>query len=228
MIAQFVNDNPFPGDALQKGLYLINQLMDQFSSSGIYLPTITKFEFDLIPGKAGYTFSNIVPADFFTNRIADLEYVNVNQGASPSVGNIIFPMKILERGQVYNATRSLSQGFPWYVLFESFPQYSQINFGPTPDQIYKCEIHAKFMIDQFILFSDISEVPIYYQRFMQYALARELLNFYPSSNWNPAAESEYNRMFKDLSSANQSDMTISSSSLLKGRYGYSNWGNNAV
>jgi len=61
---------------LTTGLELINELLDKFSSDGMYIPFLTTIDFNFIVGIDTYSISDIVPADIGQDRVVDLSFAN--------------------------------------------------------------------------------------------------------------------------------------------------------
>lgn len=219
MVNEYQRENPLPGFAMNEGLYLLNQLVAQFSSADSYIPSQTLFEFTMIPGQDVYTFSNIIPADFNTNRIANIDFLNFFIDAG--LNRINVPITIVSPAQMYyNNRQEVANAWPQYATFTNYPLNSEIRLFPAPALPYLAQLRGKFFIDKFELFQPIENVPLYWQRFLIYALARERTNYYIPANWTPTAEAEYQRMFNDLMNSGQKDMTIHGSSLIRYPYGY--------
>lgn len=206
-------DEPVTGTELARGLYILNTLIDQFSSGQVYIGFVQKVNFTFTPGQATYTFSNVagVTPDVTSNRIVGIDYANY------FVDTLNYPIYIINKSQYYNIVRlSTLQTRPGFVFLNRQIQESELTFYPVPDQAYPCEMGLKLMVDKFEANTNIENVPAYHQRFLQYALTRELKQWYPSGLWTPESEQEYMRMFNDLKASNELDMTIRPTQILVG------------
>src|SRR5258708_7810326 len=204
-----VDEEP-DGLMLREGLYILNELLDQFSNSSIYVPYVTDLAFPLIVGKDVYSVSDIVTSDITADRIISLEYANY------FVSTIVYPLKIINKAEYYNVVRlSNLQARIGFVFLDKQIQQSFLTFYPIPDQPYPVQIRCKLMLDKLLANTVITQVPPYFQRFLRYALCREFKSFYPSGNWTEQQEEEYTRMFNDLKMADEVDMTIRSSAIME-------------
>jgi hypothetical protein len=195
---------------LESGLYLLNELLDQFSSSGVYIPFLTTVDFVLQAGKGTYSISNIGTADIISERPIDIVFANY------LVETMSYPLRVINKAQYYNTMRLTTlNARPSCVVLDKQEQSSFLIFYPNPDQPYPCQVQLKVMLDKLEPFDIIDEVPPYFQRFLRLALARNLISYYPSANFSPQDEDEYQRIFADLKSGNETDLTIRNSNILE-------------
>lgn len=218
LIGEFDEEDTIPGTDFERAFDILNLIIDQYSSSASYIPITYELEFNLVQGQQDYIFSNVagVTADVTSNRIASLQYCNIVQQ------DLWWPVKIITRSPLYNNYYNLNQQFrPTYVLVVTDVEKTKLKFFPAPNQTYECLIQAKFYLDKFEKFQPIRNVPLSFQKFFIHALGRELLQYYPSGNWAPTAEDEYQRMLKDMLNTNDIDLSVQPSSILRSRaYAY--------
>lgn len=207
-------DEVVTGTETSDGLYILNELLDQFSAGGVYIPYNQKVTFNFTPGKGTYSFSDVVSADETVSRIVGISYANyfVQVGTSDPIS---YPLYIINKSQYYNIVRLPNlQTRPGFVFLDRQITESFLTYYPIPDQAYQCTMGLKLMIASFVLNQVIVNVPPYAQRFLRYALTRELKGWYPSGRWSEQDEEEYTRMFNDFKASNELDMTIRPSQIL--------------
>lgn len=215
LIGELGDEESLSGTDFERGYDLLNLLIDQFSGDAYYI-TITKaVEFTLVPDQQDYVFSNVagITADVTSNRIVQLEYCNI------TYDQITWPVRLITRTQLYdNYYNNVVDTRPSYVLQQNEVEYTTLSFFNKPDQPYVCKVRGQFYLDKFEKNQPIRNVPLSLQRFFLYALGRELLQYYPSGNWNEMTEAEYQRMSRDLVNRNDIDMTVRPSVILRNRY----------
>ena len=179
--------------------------MDQFTADGIYLPIQTELVFDLVPGQGQYLVGQRAGADVVNNQIIDVSYCRIVRGEQR------YEVKVVANppynNTLVNYGSQANQGRPFVVYFRPTQFFGELNFYFIPDDVYQCRLEVKQRVDQLMLQQDLTPLPRYYDRFLRYALARELSNVYPSANWTPTNEQEYQRVFRDLRNANKIDLT---------------------
>jgi len=202
-----------PEPMISRALYLLNDLLDSFSSLGVFIPFIKTIDVTLVPNQGTYSISNIVPADFNFNRIVELDFINFN------IDSMIYPVDIVDRAVILNNVR-YPQGAtrPGAVYMDKQDTLTQLIFYPVPDQAYACQIRAKFMFDRLSLFQVITEVPPHYYRFLRYAVGRELDSYYPSSSWNEKLENEYQMLLKNVKAAVEINLLLKPDGILMQPY----------
>src|SRR5271154_1947505 len=190
---------------IQRGLITLNELLDNFSATSIYIPLTTQINFVTTSGKADYTVSDDVPADINSPLIIQIEFGSVSQDGS----TLIYPVKPINRTQLFDNTRYTGVALrPGYVLLENQSLVSTVTLVPTPDINYNITLRVKQQLDELGLLDFLDEVPKSSQRFLKYALARELCNTFPSANWTAAAEEEYQNLYQRYRSSNDIDMQV--------------------
>lgn len=201
------------GYAMVTGLNIINEHLDFLSSANVRIPFLNTIDFVTTIGKADYTISTIPGYDIDSDRVTDLVFATYV--LPPTVQNsIIFPIEIVDHVSFYNNMRMTNlQSRPSMIMLENQTQYSIIKFYPQPDQEYPVTLKVKQYIDNVSFNVDISEVPVYYERYLRFALARELLAFYPSANWPQQAEADFQDM-KDQIFGITADLQVQPSILL--------------
>lgn len=211
MIGQIAANEPVPSNYSSLGLSLLNETLNQFCRTSNYVPLTQELDLTLTVGKDIYTFSNVdgITADVPSNRMARLLYVNL------FLDGVSYPVQVTTRTPIYDNYRNMSvSARPTLALFTENTQFSTVQFFPIPDLNYDCKFQAKFYLDDFDLYSPITNIPINIICFIQYALARKLLSYFPSSNWPKTSEDEYLRMYKDLMNTNDIDMGVRTTGLL--------------
>lgn len=198
---------------LSSGLELINAIIDKFAADSIYIPYLTTIDFNLVPGQASYTVSDMVPANVVADRIVDLTFANYTV---PSSGQgISYPLQIITKSQYYNVTRLTPLNTrPAFIFLNKQDFQSILTLYPAPDQPYPCKIQVKSMINRLFEHEDLGELPPFYYDFLKYCLARKFLSYYPSGNWTKEAEEEYQDYFNIIKNANETDLTLRPSAIL--------------
>lgn len=216
LIGELSPDEIPSGSQITEGLYYLNDLLDHFSSLGILIPFIRNLTFDMTVGKDKYTISNVPgqTSDITFNRIVELDYVNVIRE------KISYPVRVIKRSDLFDNTRLLTiQTRPGYVLLLRDDLETTLQFYPVPEFAYEANIRAKFMLDHLELFVGLEQVPPYCNRFLRYALARELTAVFPSSNWTQTNEESYQTMLSNLTAATDLDMAIFTDNILIDSFG---------
>jgi len=214
-LGEFAVGETIPGADASIALTQLNLLLDDFSSSGVYIPYVTEFTFNMIPGQASYSVSDIISADITNPRIVDLLNVNLTLNDI-----IIFPIRIVSRTTFSNMVRINQPPLstrPGMVFLDEQPFQSFLTFYPSPDQAYPISVNAKCMINEVSYTSSLQFLPPYFWLFLQMALARDLKSFYPSGNWPAEAEDKYQKVFRNLRNANELDLTITPSAILNSK-----------
>ena len=190
---------------LDRGIKCINYMFSGFSVSSIYIPFLSKLEFNMQVGKDTYSISDIVFSDIDSNRIIDLAFANFTFSDT-----LVYPLRIFDKSQYYGITRLNNLiARPSFIFLDKQSQESFITFYPIPDKPYPCQLKVKQMINS-IHRNDTLDIFVSpeYDRFLLYALTRELKSYYPSGNWNNENESEYQTMLSEIKSKNETDITI--------------------
>jgi hypothetical protein len=207
-------DEVVTGTETSEALYVLNELLDQFSAGGVYIPYNQQVTFNFTAGKGTYSFSDVVSADVTVSRIVGISYANYFVQVDSSQP-ISYPLYIINKSQYYNIVRlSTLKTRPGFVFLDRQITESFLTFYPIPDQPYQCTMGLKLMIPSFALNQPITNVPPYAQRFLRYALTRELKSWYPSGKWSEQDEEEYTRCFNDFKESNELDMTIRPTQIL--------------
>ncbi|HHT9109591.1 MAG TPA: hypothetical protein ACFYDZ_00360 [Candidatus Brocadiaceae bacterium] len=198
---------------LSSGLEILNELLAKFDSDSIYIPYLTEISFNLVSGQQTYSISDMIASDVTNNRIVDLSFANYTV---PSAGQgIIYPLQIINKAQYYGVTRLLPLDTrPGFIFLDKQPQQSFVTLYPAPDQPYPCLLGCKVMITSLTADEDLTTIPPFYYGFLKYCLARKFLSYYPSGNWNDAAETEYQDYYSIIKNANETDLTIRPSAIL--------------
>lgn len=198
---------------LSSGLELINELLAKFTAASIYIPYLTELSFDMVADQRTYSMSDILPADVSSNLIVDLSFANYTV---PSAGQgIIPPLQIINKAQYYGVTRLTPLNTrPGYIFLDKQPLESFITLYPSPDQPYPCLLGVKLMLDSVIENQTLGALPPFYYGFLKYSLARKFLSIYPSANWPPTSEEEYQDYLNIIENANETDLTVRPSAIL--------------
>lgn len=206
------NEHERPSGAeVVDGLYLLNTLLDQFSSAGIYIAYRQEINVPLKAGQEKYTIGKKPTADFIYDPLVDLEIAAILQN------ELYIPLKITNAAGLYRYVRTTNiQTRPYWIYFQRQVGESVLTLRPIPDYPYVLRLFGKFAYDLLQLNSPITQVPLAMQRFLQYALARELNGMYGSSNWTQQKEDEYQRLYNDFTASNDLDMTVQLTSALQG------------
>lgn len=218
MLGEFTPNKIPEARDITTGLYILNDMFDYYSSRGVYIPFFNTVSFTMVPNQGTYTFSNVITnPDVTSERIVEIDFINVIQD------EVSYPVTILPQSQFKNMTRWTNlAAWPDTVYLQREVYVSKLVFYPLPQLPFVCEVVGKFMLDHLELHDQLSEIPPYYYRFLRYALARELKEFYPSSNWSETSENEYKIMFESLVSATDLDVSLNDSNiLLNSQYDYS-------
>jgi len=214
-----IRPNEVPSDGqINQGFYLLNNMIGALSMDNLFIPLDSSVSFFTVPGFDKYKFTTelapigppvLPPAPIFipSNRIVKLNFVTLT--FTGSTGSIIYPVTILSKAEFYGMIRVTNLVGPCtYCFLDIQANDSTIQFYPTPNLSYPVTVQSKVGLDYVTRFTDVTTLPPFYFEFLETALARKLLAYYPSANWPETAEKEYQVMRKLIQGANSWDCTV--------------------
>ena len=153
-------------------------------------------------------------AYIYSNPIVDLSFANY---FVPTTGptQLIYPLRIISKAEFYDVTRQSNLTTrPIYIFFNKQPTQSFIEIYPIPDQTYQCQIQVKSQLGQLIQQSSLGNLPPHYYGVLKYAVARKFLSYYPSGNWTPQSEEDYQSYMSIMKNTNETDLTLRPSAIM--------------
>ncbi|RLA22961.1 MAG: hypothetical protein DRQ62_07075 [Gammaproteobacteria bacterium] len=207
------------GDDLSLGITILNQLVQSFAATGLMLtiakqisvplPTGTT---DLICADAGF----LPTPDITEGRLANLD------NAWLELEGVTYPL-IEELRSVFLASFKYDPllSLPRFIIVMPDTNSTRLRIYPAPSQNYTFHMRGKFQLNEFTSNTDMTTLPQYYQRFLLFALARDLAPFKGRSEaWTPNLETIYNEAKINMESASEINVAIAGDreSLLSGAF----------
>lgn len=198
---------------MSDGFNLLNDLISLFNASELYIPYQSIINFDMVAGNNKYIFSNEtqpvgpnLPVPIVSNPIIELDFVNL------TFGNVIYPVRIISKAEFYNNIRVVGlPGIPVFCFLSPQPTMGTstiVEFYPFPVRTFDVQMKCKVALNYLTRFTNVTNLPAFYFRFLRYALARELMSFYPSANWSATDEKEFLDMKEKMTAANEWNLAV--------------------
>jgi hypothetical protein len=200
---------PLQGYDMVKGVRFLNELLKSYSSSSLLLTIAQKVNFTIQIGQFFATFgdASYVPTPNVTlGRLSNLER------AWLELDGVDYPLIDEDRGVFFGSYKYEPQlGLPRFIILTNDLNLTTMQFYPGPSQQYNVWVYGKFELPYLTENSTMAELPLYYYRFLKFALARDLA-FYKgrSAAWDSKLEGMYEQAKDEMESASTMDLVIDS------------------
>lgn len=200
---------PLQGDDLPKAVNILNRLVKSYSSSSLLLTIAQKITFTVAIGQQFVTFGDptYVPTPNITvGRLSNLER------AWLELDGVDYPLIDESRGVFFGSYKFFPQlGLPRFVIITNDLNLTTMQLYPAPSQVYRLFVYGKFELPLFVMGGTMAALPLYYQRYLQFALARELAYYKGrSSAWDAKLEAMYQEARDEMESVSAMDLVIDS------------------
>jgi len=200
---------PLHGNDMQKGVRFLNELLRSYSSSSLLLTIAKKVNFTLPINKQFVTFgdpSYTPTPDVTEGRLSNLER------AWLELDGVDYPLIDESRGVFFGSYKYEPQlGLPRFVIVTNDLNLTTMQFYPAASQVYNVFVYGKFELPYIPETGNMGELPLYYYRFLKFALARELAYYKGRSEaWTPKLEAMYMEAKDEMESVSTMDLVIDS------------------
>lgn len=200
---------PLHGNDLEKGVRFLNELLKSYSSSSLLLTIAQKINFQIQIGQQFVTFGDptYVPTPNVTvGRLSNLER------AWLSLDGVDYPLIDESRGVFFGSYKFFPQlGLPRFVIITNELNLTRMQFYPAPSQVYNVWVYAKFELPYITVNDTLSSLPLYYYRFLKFALARDLSLYKGRSEaWTEKLEMMFQEAKDEMESVSTMDLAVDS------------------
>lgn len=200
---------PLHGNDMQKGVQFLNELLKSYSSSSLLLTISKKVNFTLPIGQQFVTFGDptYTPTpDVTEGRLSNLER------AWLELDGVDYPLIDESRGVFFGSYKYEPQlGLPRFVIITNDLNLTTMQFYPAASQAYNVFVYGKFELPALLETGTMADLPLYYIRYLRFALARELAYYKGrSSAWDAKLESMYQEARDEMESVSTMDLVIDS------------------
>lgn len=203
LTSAFTYETQPTADDINTGLFLLN-LIIRNDPMGSIVPYYQTISFELTANQEMYTLGRSQGAYFACNRIADIStaYVTLDQ--------VNYPLKPLTRYEFYGiSSRQIIQSIPKnFFMQNTTNDDTELFLYPQPNKNYQITLQVKTDIDYLTLFTPVTQLPEYYQRWMIYKLASELNDYRPSAVWNEEKQRKLDALQQKVENSADLDLTI--------------------
>jgi hypothetical protein len=198
---------PLHGDDMSKGVQFMNELLKSYSSSGLLLTVAKRVNFVLPIAQRFVTFGDptYVPTpDVPNGRLANLE------NAWLTLDGVEYPLIDESRNVFYGSYKyAPQQGLPRFIIITNDTNLTTMQFYPSASQQYDVTVYGKFELPYVTENDDMSALPLYYYRYLRFALARELAYYKGrSSAWDEKLEAMFQEAKDEMESASTINLVI--------------------
>lgn len=200
---------PLQGNDLQLGIRFLNELIKSYSSSSLLLTIAQKVTFQVQIGQQFVTFSDPTytpAADVQVGRLSNLE------NAWLELEGVDYPLIDESRNVFFGSYKFFPQlGLPRFVIITNDLNLTTMQLYPAPSQVYTVFVYGKFELPYLIAGGNMSGFPLYYYRFLKFALARDL-SFYKgrSAAWTEKLEMMFQECKDEMESVSSMNLVIDS------------------
>jgi hypothetical protein len=207
------------GSDMFQGTLILNRLLRNYSSTGLML-TIAQFvTYELSIGQLYVTLGGpdyIPTPDITIGRLANLSE------AWLLLDGVTYPL-VMESRDVFNASYKYDPqvGLPRFIIVYNDTNLTRIRLYPGPSQTYQLNFYGKFELNTITEDSNMSSLPDYYLRFLQFATARDIA-FYKgrSQAWTKELNDMYIEAKQDMEATSTVNLIVQTEneSLLNGSW----------
>lgn len=210
---------PLQGNDLLKGIQYMNQLLKHYSATGLMLTIAKQVDFTVINGQSEITFADVGytgTADVKQGRLANLA------DAWLTLQGVTYPLIPLDRDVFLQSYKYDPQlGLPRFVITYNETALTRLRIYPGASQVYELSVYGKFELSELGENDDMSSLPLYYQLFFQFAVAKYLAAFKGrAAAWTDFLDSQYREAKQEMESVSAVNVVIQSAneSMLNGYY----------
>lgn len=200
---------PLHGNDLSKGIQFLNELLQDYSSSGLLITIARKIQFDVQIGQQFVTFA--APDYTPTADVTDGRLVNLSN-AWLNLEGVDYPLIDESRNVFFGSYKYFpQQGLPRFVIITNDLDVTTMQLYPAPSQVYTVFVYGKFQLPVLTSNDTMALVPQYYYRYLKFALARDLAYYKGrSAAWDAKLEGMYQEARDAMESASEINMVIDS------------------
>lgn len=200
---------PLQGNDLQKGVRFLNELLKSYSSSSLLLTIAKKINFQVQIGQQFVTFADptyVPAANVQEGRLSNLNRAWLN------LEGVDYPLIDESRGVFFGSYKFFpQQGLPRFVIITNDLNITTMQLYPAPSQVYTVWVYGKFELPYIPEGGTMAELPLYFYRFLKFALARDLAYYKGrSAAWTPKLEAMFQEARDEMESVTTMDLVIDS------------------
>lgn len=210
---------PLQGDDLSKGIKFLNQLLKFYSGTGLMLTIAKEIVYDLSINQSVVTFGDalyIPTPDVTEGRLANAADIWL------LLDGVTYPIIIESRDVFLSSYKYDPQvGLPRFGIIYNETDLTRLRLYPGASQEYELHVYGKFELSELTSNSDMSSLPLYYTRYLQFALARELAVYKGRAQaWTPFLQELLIEAKQDMESVSAVNVVIQTEneSLLNGSW----------
>lgn len=211
---------PLQGSDLSTGILVLNQLLLSYAANGLMLTVSEQADYLLGIGQGTITTGepDYVPTPDIS---VPGRLVNLNN-AWVTLDGVTYPLIDESRTEFWSSYKyEPLMGLPRYIIVQPNNNLTTIQVFPAPSQPFLLSIYGKWQQSTLTSNSDLSSLPTYYQRFLQFALARDLSLYKGRAEaWTERLELTYSEAKADMEAASSQnlDININNESWLNGAW----------
>jgi hypothetical protein len=201
--------SPLHGNDLPKGVQFLNELIKYYSSSSLLLPIAQKITFTVSIGQQFVTFGD---PTFTPTPNVTVGRLSNHQRSWLNLDGVDYPLIDESRGVFFGSYKfEPQQGLPRFIIITNDLNVTTMQLYPAPSQQYTLFVYGKFEPPGVVMGGNMAGFPLYYVRFLKFALARELA-FYKgrSAAWDQKLEAMYQEAVDNMESVSTMDLVIDS------------------
>lgn len=210
---------PLHGDDLSLGITVLNQLFQDYASSGLLL-TIAKDatcpvaigQREVICGPASYSPT----PDITLGRLSNMD------SAWLLLNGVTYPLIDESRNEFFSAFKyEPLQGLPRFMIVLPDTEVVRLRLYPAPSQQYQFYMRGKFQLAELTSNDTMALVPQYYHRYLLFAVAKDVAMYKGRSEaWGEKLESMLVAARDQMEAASEVNLTITGdkASMLNGAW----------
>lgn len=199
---------PLYGDDMSKGVQYLNELLNEYSATGLLTPIAKEVVFTLPINQREVTFGapDYVPTpDVVEGRLSNL------QNAWLVLDGVTYPLKDESRNTFFASYKYDPQlGLPRFVIVINETDLTRMRFYPAASQVYEVHVYGKFQQPIDLTENDtMARVPTYMRPFLRFAVAKYICAYKGRSRaWNDFLEGQLVKFEQDIMAVSSVNLNI--------------------
>lgn len=212
-----------PSYMMNRGLVLLNDIIDEWGSDTGLIPYQTILEFDMVPGQDEYTVGLGNEYDINSNQILRILAFNFDVYSSDSANPITYQLEEMNEPENANIVYRGVATYPSRFLLRSFPKYSSIIVQNKPNSAFPCKLVCKQRINPVSLYENLEDqFPPGFLLAIKYQLMQDIKDAY-GQDVDQSLSTKASKALKNVRGNNKLDLYIRKTETLRGSSWYRGW-----